>query len=445
MKNKIIIGSLMLLSVLVSSCLAANITEPRNIVYTGTNTFNNTLNLATNTTWLGTNKLQVQMSGILAHTTSEHGVTTNKYATNGFYSGGFRGGTSSFAAGGGGAIGNQAISYGGGAGGLVSATWWGGSIGYGAVSSNGGAIGYISLAKNGGAVGWGAVAGDGFAGGKSAHCTISGGLNTNWIDAIQLGTGGNTNPYSLKIYGYTLMNSNGTIPSARIDGTNLIGVWHPGDTVTNAVDPGARTNVTQLNWGVRDIFTVTGVAGAGSQNLGDDVNTIVVTDSGLLDSNPDAWGNYTSSGGPNGWFVTAWPGGDIALTGWPDVYITGPIPGTWVGTAAVYCTGSINVAYGVLRDTLYTVSLTNTANQLIDISAPCTISLTGYPTNDASKYSKQKIFLVNGTNIPVFSPSIVWRTNNVTVPTDTGLGDVTVEFALAVTNKWLGTWRGLPQ
>jgi hypothetical protein len=46
--------------------------------------------------------------------------------------------------------------------------------------------------------------------------TLDGTYDTDAIDAVQLGTGGNTNPLSLQVYGFPLMNPDGTIPAERL-------------------------------------------------------------------------------------------------------------------------------------------------------------------------------------------------------------------------------------
>jgi len=76
----------------------------------------------------------------------------------------------------------------------------------------GAALGNKAKAADGGAVGSGAVTSDGFAGGKDAKTVDSSG---NAINAIQLGSGTNGAPYSLKVYDYPLLDFAGVIPWAR--------------------------------------------------------------------------------------------------------------------------------------------------------------------------------------------------------------------------------------
>lgn len=81
-------------------------------------------------------------------------------------------------------------------------------------ATTGGAIGYGAQAREGGAVGWGAVAEKGFSGGHGAK--VGRDDYWNYIDAIQLGTGINSNPKSLQVYNHTLMNADGSIPEERL-------------------------------------------------------------------------------------------------------------------------------------------------------------------------------------------------------------------------------------
>ena len=78
----------------------------------------------------------------------------------------------------------------------------------------GGAVGSGAYCEGGGAVGEGAKAGNGFAGGKNA--VTSDGMDGT-IDAVQLGTGTNTTAGSLKVYSYTLLNADGSVPPERVD------------------------------------------------------------------------------------------------------------------------------------------------------------------------------------------------------------------------------------
>jgi hypothetical protein len=106
------------------------------------------------------------------------------------HSDGFEGGSDASAESGGGAVGEHAQSYGG------------------------GSIGNYTFAMGGGAIGYKAETGDGFAGGYYARTvTNDEGIA---IDAIQLGTGQNTQPGTLQIYNYTLMNADGRIPAERM-------------------------------------------------------------------------------------------------------------------------------------------------------------------------------------------------------------------------------------
>ena len=113
------------------------------------------------------------------------------------------------------AVGSKAEAKNGGAavGSSASATE-GGAVGVSAEETGGGgAIGYDASAVSGGAVGKNAKAGRGFAGGYDASTLDSKG---NAVDAIQLGTGQNTEAKSLQIYDKKLMKADGTIPDERM-------------------------------------------------------------------------------------------------------------------------------------------------------------------------------------------------------------------------------------
>ena len=115
---------------------------------------------------------------------------------------------------GGGAIGREATSQNGFAGGRNAKSQTGGAIGSYAETVYGGSIGVGAVSNWGGAVGMQAKAGDGFSGGASA--LVSQDSSNNYIDAIQLGTGTNSNPKTLQIYDYKLMDANGVVPSERL-------------------------------------------------------------------------------------------------------------------------------------------------------------------------------------------------------------------------------------
>lgn len=137
----------------------------------------------------------------------------------------------------GGAVGNNASATRGGAIGEDAHTSDGGAVGRGSYSDKGGAIGErANTLGNGGAVGRQAQAGDGFAGGNGAvagYIENSNGI-INFVDAIQLGTGINSNEKTLQVYDYPLMDANGKIPSARFIETAL----------ANALIPDGKDNQT---------------------------------------------------------------------------------------------------------------------------------------------------------------------------------------------------------
>ena len=137
------------------------------------------------------------LAGAVAHAQSAHGLSEN---------GGFAGGSGAYA------------TYGGAVGDGAYATD-GGAVGYYAYAVDGGAVGNSAYAQSGGAVGFDAMTSSGFAGGYMAMAALD---NTGYgtaIDAIQLGTGWNPDPNTLQIYGYKLMNADGSIPAERMAAT----------------------------------------------------------------------------------------------------------------------------------------------------------------------------------------------------------------------------------
>jgi hypothetical protein len=60
------------------------------------------------------------------------------------------------------------------------------------------------------------MAGDGAAIGFAAFATADGTNTGDGIDAIQLGTGGNSATNTVQAYAYRLMNADGTIPAERL-------------------------------------------------------------------------------------------------------------------------------------------------------------------------------------------------------------------------------------
>lgn len=128
----------------------------------------------------------------------------------------------------------------------------GGAIGISSYTMSGGSIGDSSYSDWGGAVGNGAITGNGFSGGYNAKTIDS---NLQYIDAIQLGTGTNTKANTLQVYSYTLMNSNGTIPSERLNliadtGINITGTTISADTsylATQSFVTSAISNISQFS------------------------------------------------------------------------------------------------------------------------------------------------------------------------------------------------------
>lgn len=106
---------------------------------------------------------------------------------------------------GGGAIGRDSYARSGGAIGYESYTTSGGAVGVGAHSEGGGAMGQDAYATQGGAIGKHAITSTGFAGGLSAQTVDS---NGDGINAIQLGTGTNTQTKTLQVYDDNIYDAN---------------------------------------------------------------------------------------------------------------------------------------------------------------------------------------------------------------------------------------------
>ena len=121
-------------------------------------------------------------------------------------SGGFSAGYNASNTTGGAAIGYNAYARTGGAaiGGNTTANG-GAAVGPNATAGYGGAVGMSATASYGGAVGDNTKTGKGFAGGKSARTVNS---NDDGIDAIQLGTGTNSQEKTLQIYDDNIYDAN---------------------------------------------------------------------------------------------------------------------------------------------------------------------------------------------------------------------------------------------
>lgn len=163
------------------------------------------------------------------------GATLNAYGPDGY--GGAAIGKNAKSVEGGGAVGEGAIGDNG------------GGVGYNAQGLNGGgAVGYKASATYGGAVGSGAKTERGFAGGYEAQ-TVNG--SNTAIDAIQLGTGTNSNERTLQVYDYQMMDENGNIPTERLKKANTysstpvqVGTWIDGNPVWRVAIP--MTSVSEI-------------------------------------------------------------------------------------------------------------------------------------------------------------------------------------------------------
>jgi hypothetical protein len=125
-------------------------------------------------------------------------------------------------------FGEGAISYGGGAVGQKSSAGSGGAVGQESSAGSGGAVGQAAYAERGGAVGRNAQTTDGAAVGNKAMCVDT--VNRVRIDAVQLGTGINSDEKSMQVYGTKLLNWDGekhTIPPALL--TASVGAMTPAE------------------------------------------------------------------------------------------------------------------------------------------------------------------------------------------------------------------------
>lgn len=175
------------------------------------------------------------------------GATLNAYGPDGY--GGAAIGKNAKSVEGGGAVGEGAIGDNG------------GGVGYNAQGLNGGgAVGYKASATYGGAVGSGAKTERGFAGGYEAQ-TVNG--SNTAIDAIQLGTGTNSNERTLQVYDYQMMDENGNIPMERMKKANTysstpvqVGTWIDSTPVWRVAIPMTSVSEISLNtnnksWSIR--------------------------------------------------------------------------------------------------------------------------------------------------------------------------------------------------
>ena len=153
----------------------------------------NNFNVATGNVVVSNGDVQVSVASAV-HKLSEKADKAN---SNGGFSGGESAGSTY-----GGAIGKYANST------------LGGAIGNDANATEGGAVGNSSWAVKGGAIGAETYAGDGFSGGYQAQTGTD--SDGNYIDAVQLGTGTNSNAKTLQVYNYQLMDASGYVPNERL-------------------------------------------------------------------------------------------------------------------------------------------------------------------------------------------------------------------------------------
>ncbi len=153
--------------------------------------------------------------------------------------GGFVAGSNANLVDSGAAIGKSSLSgSGGGAvGEYAQAIIGGGAVGNNSAADGGFGGGQNAKTSNGAAVGQNAESGDGFAGGKNAKTIEDLGEGaTAFIDAIQLGTGTNENPFSMQIYDYQLLSDDAETKSATDGGKYLKDVGKLSSLATSVKD-----------------------------------------------------------------------------------------------------------------------------------------------------------------------------------------------------------------
>lgn len=189
------------------------------------------------------------VSGLVSQTDFDNIVNNTTKIENS--SGGFAGGENALASYGGAVGGNARATNGGAVGGGAYATN-GGAVGNGARTDSGGAIGENATSTTGGAVGYGAKTSGGFAGGNQAKAIDS---SNNGIDAIQLGTGTNSNPKTLQVYDDNIYNANThtlTVTGGITDGTNSI-------TIANTPQLDTANTFTKSNEFIMDMSSDAGI------------------------------------------------------------------------------------------------------------------------------------------------------------------------------------------
>ena len=153
--------------------------------------------------------------------------------------GGFVAGSNANLVDSGAAIGKSSLSgSGGGAvGEYAQAMIGGGAVGNNSAADGGFGGGQNAKTSNGAAVGQNAESGDGFAGGKNAKTIEDLGEGaTAFIDAIQLGTGTNENPFSMQIYDYQLLSDDAETKSVTDGGKYLKDVGKLSSLATSVKD-----------------------------------------------------------------------------------------------------------------------------------------------------------------------------------------------------------------
>lgn len=174
----------------------------------------------------------------------------------------------------------------------------------------------------------GSSCGAGAAIGNNAHCRDEVGL---WIDAIQLGTGVNSNPKTLQIYDYQLLDIDGIIPVERLP-NNIGNIYNnrgveivsavatvvKGDYHTYIVKP-VNNNVSLI---LPDVYTVDGLAFTFKLINSESGFAMTIERSGtaIINVNGEEWLGVTADT-LGFWFTIVAKDGDYYLTQSSDITV----------------------------------------------------------------------------------------------------------------------------
>ena len=139
--------------------------------------------------------------------------------------------------------GSNSDTYMGGAIGNSASSTEGGAVGHNASSVDGGAVGSGASTITGGAIGDGASSGEGFSGGRLATVATNP-EDGDLINAIQLGQGLNSNPFTLQVYNHTVMEADGSLPYVHTARPHIKTENAETLELNSIYDLGVQTNLT---------------------------------------------------------------------------------------------------------------------------------------------------------------------------------------------------------